>query len=229
MDLSKYSTESLNKISNVLKVVLVQLELRSRKPITGIVLTPKQLGKEGLYKEEFLAILRDLNSKGLNYFNIYNDLPNFSSMGLGDNVLFKLRGDIFVNPIKDFYTKLENYLKRPVIFSPNQQVLYKNGVLFFKLGDDTPEAIDFSNALGIRNVFECFWELHIRNPETSQFNHSQVSNIYKELYGGEVNRHYISRNIGDIRRTKIKPKPHLVDRFKIDFDKKIQKWNFLLK
>lgn len=115
----------------------------------------------------------------------------------------------------------------PVIFSPEQSVVYQNKVLFFKLGDGTHDSIDFSNAPEIRKVFECLWELRKRTSHDT-FKPLDIINIYQELFGKDIDRHFIASQISHIRSTKINPKPHLKQRFQIKFDKDTESWHSTL-
>ena len=113
-------------------------------------------------------------------------------------------------------------------FSSSQTVIYQNEVLFFKLGDGTSDSIDFSNASELKKVFESFWDLRRRKVGETLFTPSEVLSVYRELFSNAISRHEFSRNVGNIKRTKIKPKPHLSERFKIKFNNKLQKWEFFL-
>ena len=116
-NLTKYSRENLVRIKNAMKIVLDEFELRGKNHRKGIEVTQKQLEEVGLYKDEFLSILRKLNTDGIGNFRIFNDIPNFSRMDIGDkeNVFFKI-----INP--DFVSKFQNTHKTIVRYIMTKKV-----------------------------------------------------------------------------------------------------------
>lgn len=114
-----------------------------------------------------------------------------------------------------------------VQFLPGQTVAYQNQVLFFKLGDNTSDSIDFSGADILRNIFESFWELRKRETRPD-FKPQEVITMYKELFKKDIEPHYLAGQVSNIRTKKINPKQNLKERFKIDFDRDSQTWIFIL-
>lgn len=125
------------------------------------------------------------------------------------------------------YLALKSRLEGPVIFLPGQTVSYQNKVLFFKIGDGTPDSIDLSSADDLRGVFEAFWELRKQsNPPKIRFKPEEVLTIYKELFKDIITRQKLASRVSNFRRTKLNSKSHLRERFKIEFDKNSHEWIF---
>lgn len=141
------------------------------------------------------------------------------------------------NPFKDAYHSefIFNNVNIPLLqqfrdtgkiiqFLPGQTVMYQNKVLFFKLGDGTPDSVNFSNAPTEQKVFECFWNLRLRNPGETEFALDEVVNMYIKLYKNLPDVP-ISRTCSNIRK-RYKAKDLLSDRFILMFDNKKKKWIF---
>lgn len=113
VDPAKYSSKNLIKIVKTMKVVLDEFEIRGKETRIGIEITPKQLESSNLYKDGFVAILRELNKSGIGSFRIYNDLPNFSRMNIGDknNVFFKIIDAKFIGNFRKKYVFLKRTLE----------------------------------------------------------------------------------------------------------------------
>lgn len=146
---------------------------------------------------------------------------------LRNNVFLRIKDASSLTKLKKILVAIGDYQKRPVQFLSGQTFIYQNQVLFFKLGDDTPDSIDFSAADELRKIFESFWELKKRTAKTN-FEPQEVVSMYKELFDKDIERHYLASQISNLRTTKIKPKRLLRQRFKIDFDKASQSWIFIL-
>lgn len=114
-----------------------------------------------------------------------------------------------------------------VQFPQGQTVMYLNGVLFFKLGDGTPDAINFSSAPQERKVFEAFWNLRLGKPGETEFTQEEVANIYVELHKNNPDVP-ISRAVSAIRK-RHREKLALKERLFLTFDRIQNKWIFNVK
>lgn len=112
-----------------------------------------------------------------------------------------------------------------VKFPTGETVTYQNNILFFKLGDGTPDSIDFSDAPVWKNIIESFLELRKRTL-TNVFTPAEVMNMHNQLFGKAIERRYLAQQISNIRNKKIKNE--LEGRFKIEFDKSQDSWVFTL-
>ncbi len=112
-----------------------------------------------------------------------------------------------------------------VKFPTGETVTYQNNVLFFKLGDGTPDSIDLKTAHESRKVFESLWELRKRRPGKAEFTPADILSIYTELHKRTVNR---SKLTDDITHLKGKIKAELKERFILDFIKDKDMWGFVI-
>ena len=114
-----------------------------------------------------------------------------------------------------------------VQFPQGQTVMYQNGMLFFKLGDGTPDAINFSSAPQERKVFEVFWNLRLRKPGETEFTSEEVASIYVGLNKNSSDVP-ISRVASAIRK-RHSAKTALKGRLVLTFDKIKHGWIFDVK
>ena len=144
--------------------------------------------------------------------------------------------DYSTNPFKDVYhaeyifdganiPSLVNYkISNSIVqFPQGESVTYKNSVLYFKLGDGTPDVIDFSDAPKWRKVIESFLELRKRN-SSNIYKISVIISVYQELFNEQITRRQLSVHISNIRNKKVKP--NLRKRITFEFDQTQNAWNF---
>lgn len=98
--------KNLGKLEKVVEFVLDEYGLLIR-PTASIILSSERLKSIDSEKEEFLEVLRYINSHGINAFNIYNDLPNSSKMGFEDNIVFKIRSD-YLKDLRELLQQIES-------------------------------------------------------------------------------------------------------------------------
>lgn len=135
----------------------------------------------------------------------------------------------FITIVHNFIMeKMNNINNMPLIsFVPGQTVLYSHKVIYFNLENEEVESVDFATAPELRKIFETFYDLK-NTSSKNEFSPEEVITKHKEKFHEQLNRHQVSSRVSMIRRTKIKPKSLLTDRFAIDFDKDKQRWIFTL-
>jgi len=253
MDSSQFanlSPENLSKIQKVLKIIIDLLELKGVNRLKSLKIPLDTLAQQGMNYEEGIAVVDKINSM-IDAFDVLGEefkqklqfswstetelervrdemkLFRVSEEDLNNYLILRVKTLDAKDKLEKILTLIRSYASQPVVFPAGETILYQNHVLFFKLGDGTFDSIDFNSAPILRKVFECFWELRKRSTKIS-FVPTEVINIHEELFKGKIERHYLAIQVSNLKRTKLKSKPHLKERFQIGFDRNSKTWIFIL-
>lgn len=221
-----YSSDNLTRIKNVLKIAIDQYELKKRDGTIGVKISVFKLRKLGFDEDEFLSILRLINSE-LYSFRIYNDISNFKDQDDPEPSVIFVINRHSINDLQEAYKAIS--VQQIFNFPEGELVGYtgQRKIIFFKVADGEPEIIDLSSALEEQKIFESLWNLRLRKPKEEYFTREEIKNTYNELHQKELDTFKLSHDISNLKK-KASKKLLLKDRFVLKFDKSKNKWHFNL-